>query len=62
MNDEFSVGDRVVYEDAYTGEIKYGLVTNMHGGDAIIRTITEGEAGSDPKHLPKLRPAPSFRH
>jgi hypothetical protein len=26
MSEEFAVGNRVEYEDAYTGEIKYGLI------------------------------------
>lgn len=55
MSEEFAAGDRVEYEDAYTGEIKYGLITNMHGTDAIIRTITKKEAGPSPKRLPKAR-------
>jgi hypothetical protein len=60
MNEEFNVGDRVVYEDAYTGEIKYGVITNMFGNDAIIRTTTKQEAGPSPKPLPKLRIACRF--
>lgn len=55
MNEQFNTGDKVTYEDAYTGEIKFGLITNMSGGDAIIRTITEQEAGRNPKRLPKLQ-------
>jgi hypothetical protein len=55
MNDEYRSGDRVIFEDAYTGEVKYGLITNMFGTDAILRIITKEEAGSSPKHLPKLR-------
>jgi len=60
MNKEFSVGDRVVYEDVYTGEIKYGLITKMSGTDAIIRTITKEEAGPGPKKLPRARIGCSF--
>ena len=60
MSEEFSVGDRVEYEDAYTGEIKYGQITQMSGTDAIIRTTTKNEAGPNPKKLPKLRIACSF--
>lgn len=57
---QFDVGDKVVYEDAYTGELKYGRITNMTGGDAAIRTITQEEAGPSPKRLPKLRVACTF--
>ena len=60
MSEQFSVGDKVIYEDAYTGEIKYGFITHMSGGDAIVRTITEKEAGPAPKRLPKLRIACTF--
>ena len=60
MSEEFLVGDRVEYEDAYTGEIKYGQITQMGGTDAFIRTITKNEAGPSPKKLPKLRIACSF--
>jgi hypothetical protein len=55
MSAEFAVGDRVEYEDAYTGEIKYGLITQMQGADALIRAITKQEAGPNPKRLPKAR-------
>lgn len=61
MSDNFQVGDKVVYEDAYSGEIKYGLITNMNGLDAIVRTITQKEAGLNPKQLPKLRIACSIQ-
>src|SRR5438105_4453453 len=60
MSQDFKVGDKVVYEDAYTRDIKYGLITNMSGADAIIRTITQEEAGSSPKQLPKMRIACRF--
>jgi len=60
MGDEFSVGDRVEYEDACTGEVKYGLITQMNGTDAIIRTITKKEAGPNPKRLPKTQIGCSF--
>jgi hypothetical protein len=55
MSDELLVGDRVIYQDAITGETKFGLITSVHGGDAIIRVITEAEAGKDPKRLPRSR-------
>ena len=54
------VGDAVEYEDAYTGELKHGRITQMSGGTAIIRTITEREAGKNPKRIPKTRIACSF--
>jgi hypothetical protein len=60
MSEQFSVGDKVVYEDAYTDEISYGIITQLSGGDAIIRTITEEEAGRSPKRLPKPQIACSF--
>jgi hypothetical protein len=34
---QFEVGDNVTYEDANTGELKYGRITNMTASDAIIR-------------------------
>jgi hypothetical protein len=60
MTEDFQVGDAVQYEDAYTGELKHGRITQMSGGNAILRTITEREAGRNPKRLPKLRVACSF--
>ena len=41
----FEIGDAVEYEDAYTGELKHGRITSMAGGNVVIRTITEKEAG-----------------
>jgi hypothetical protein len=55
MSEEFSVGDKVVYQDAITGETRFGLITSLKGGDAIIRVITEAEAGNDPKRMPRAR-------
>ncbi|MFZ0271055.1 MAG: hypothetical protein WAL34_04315 [Acidobacteriaceae bacterium] len=60
MSEQLTVGDKVVYEDAYTGETKFGEITNMAGGDAVIRTITQTEAGPSPKRLPKLQVACVF--
>jgi hypothetical protein len=60
MAGEFEVGDAVEYEDAYTGELKYGRIANMRRSDFIIRTITEKEAGRNPKRLPKMRIACGF--
>jgi hypothetical protein len=60
MSEEFAVGDRVEYEDAYTREIKYGLITHMQGADAVIRTITKQEAGPNPNELPKTRMGCAF--
>ena len=60
MSEELAVGDRVEYEDAYTGEIKFGLITHLQGADAIIRTITKNEAGPNPKQLPKARVGCAF--
>jgi hypothetical protein len=60
MSDQFSVGDKVVFEDAYTDQTHYGIITQLTGGDAIIRTITEAEAGKSPKRLQKPRIACTF--
>ena len=60
MNEGLNVGDRVVYEDAYTLETRYGVITNLAGTDAVIRTITKEEAGESPKRLPTPRIACSF--
>jgi hypothetical protein len=60
MTDYFQVGDVVEYEDAYTGELKHGRITQLSEGNAIVRTITEKEAGKNPKRLPKSRIACSF--
>jgi hypothetical protein len=60
MPDTFWVGDTVQYEDAYTGELKYGRITRTHGNNFIITTITEKEAVKNPKQLPKPRIARSF--
>jgi hypothetical protein len=60
MTENFEIGDAVEYEDAYTGELKHGRSTNMAGGNVMIRTITEKEAGKNPKRLPKPRIACSF--
>lgn len=54
----FKEGDAVEYPDAYTGEIKYGRIDRMYGGDAIIRTITKEEAGPNPKKF-SPKPAPT---
>jgi hypothetical protein len=60
MTENFEIGDGVEYEDAYTGELRHGRITNMAGGSIMIRTITEKEAGRNPKRLPKPRIACSF--
>jgi hypothetical protein len=60
MAEEFEIGDAVEYEDAYTGELKHGGITQMNGGSAIVRTITQREAGKNSKRLPRLRIACSF--
>jgi hypothetical protein len=61
MSENFQSGDKVVFEDAYTGEVKYGLITNMNGSDPIIRMITQEEAGPNPKPLPRPRIACSIQ-
>lgn len=53
----FQEGDKVEYPDAHTGEIRYGVIDRMYGGDAIIRTITKEEAGPNPK---KFVPKPAL--
>jgi hypothetical protein len=45
-----------------TGELKYGRITNMTGGDVIIRAITKEEAGPNPKRLSKRGIACAFDH
>ena len=60
MSEQLRVGDKVVYEDAYTDEISYAVITHLNGGDAILRSITEQEAGKSPKRLPKPQIACSF--
>jgi hypothetical protein len=60
MSTDFNVGDKVVSEDAYTDELRYAVITQLNGGDAILRTISEREAGASPKRLPKPRIACSF--
>ena len=60
MTENFEIGDAVEYEDAYTGELRHGRITSMAGGNVMIRTITEKEAGRNPKRLPKPRIACSF--
>ncbi len=55
MTENFEIGDAVEYEDAYTGELRHGRITSMAGGNVMIRTITEKEAGKNPKRLPKPR-------
>jgi hypothetical protein len=60
MAETFEVGDAAEYEDAYTGELKHGRITHLAGGDIMIRTITEKEAGRNPKRLPKPRIVCSF--
>jgi hypothetical protein len=44
MTETFNVGDKVVFEDAYTDETRYGVITQMSGGDAVIRAILKEEA------------------
>lgn len=60
MNEQFKTGDKVVFEDAYSHETKYGEITNLNGTDAVVRLITAKEAGDRPKRLPALRIACSF--
>lgn len=60
MPDDFEIGDAVRYEDAYTGELKYGRITRMYGNSFVVTAITEKEAGTTPKQLPKPRIACSF--
>jgi hypothetical protein len=61
MPDTLGVGDAVQYEDAYTGKLKYGRVTQMYGNHLIIiSTITEKEAGRNPKQLPGPQIACSY--
>jgi hypothetical protein len=60
MSEQFSAGDKVVYEDAYTDETRYAVITQLNGGDAVLRSITEQEAGKSPKRLAKPRIACSF--
>lgn len=59
-SEEFQIADKVEYEDAYTGELKYGIITQMYGGTVMISNITEKEAGPTPKRLPKARIACTF--
>ena len=60
MPEDFKVGDAVEYEDAYTGELKHGRISRMAGSSFMVTTITEKEAGKNPKHLPRLRIACGF--
>jgi hypothetical protein len=60
MSTELNVGDKVVFQDAYTDETRYGVIAQMSGGDAIIRSITKEEAGGSPKPLPKMQIACAF--
>lgn len=60
MDEQFAAGDKVVFEDAYNHETRYGVITNLNGTDAVIRIITEEEAGDRPKRLPTPRIACSF--
>ncbi len=53
----FQVGDTVEFEDAYTREIKWGRITQMLGGTALVSTITKEEAGPNPKRF-SPRPDP----
>ena len=45
------------YEDAVTGEPRYGVIAGMPAGSAIITTISKEEAGPKPKRLAKHRVA-----
>jgi hypothetical protein len=47
----------IVFDDAYTGERRYGRVIQTNGSDAIVRSITKDEAGSNPIEI-KPRPDP----
>ncbi len=60
MPENFEIGDVVEYEDAYTGELKHGRITSMARSNFIVTTISEKEAGENPKRLPKPRIACSF--
>lgn len=53
----FGVGDAVEFEDAYTHEIKWGRISQMHGNTSIVAIITKEEAGPNPKRFsPKPDP------
>jgi hypothetical protein len=56
MTEHFNVGDKVVYEDANTGETKYGIITSIKGSDGTIRTITRAKIGSTPEPPPRADP------
>jgi hypothetical protein len=43
--------ETVVFEDAYTGETKYGRIERRYGSDAIVRIISEEEAGPNPRRV-----------
>jgi len=49
-------GDAVEFEDAYTGETKYGRVENGHGSTFILHIISRQEAGLNPKSLKVRKP------
>lgn len=53
--ESFKAGDAARYTDAYTGEVRYGRISNMYGADAIVRTIDRDEAGPNPKEF-RARP------
>jgi hypothetical protein len=45
----FLEADKIKYVDAYTGETRYGAIERMYGSNAVIHTITNEEAGPNPK-------------
>jgi hypothetical protein len=56
LNDfTFDVGDTIEYREARTGEVQYGRVQGMIGGNPIMRRITKEAAGLNPKRFtPRL--------
>jgi hypothetical protein len=51
MKKQEIVGSAIVFDDAYTGEERYGQVGRVHGNVAVISLITKDEAGPAPTRI-----------
>src|ERR1700730_9109442 len=51
MPEQFKQGDTVEFNDAYTGELTYGGVSRVYGGNMMISKISKEEAGPKPKRF-----------
>jgi hypothetical protein len=49
--------ETIVFNDAYTGEEKYGRIDRVYGCDIVLHLIAKEEAGPNPRRI-VMRPDP----